>query len=80
MLPFRRTNACLVNADLRFVLLVLFLKCGDDFLDFLRPLNLSAAVVAVFSLKKNLTFAVFAEESMLLRFFVLGGLHSMSSL
>ncbi len=43
-----------------------FLPGGDDFLDFLRPLNLPAALVAVLGLEKNLTLTVLAEEPLLL--------------
>jgi len=41
---------------------------GEDLLDLLRPLNLSAAVVAVSGLEKNLALTVLAEESLLQRF------------
>jgi len=48
-------------------LLLLFglLPGVEYFFDFPRPLNLSAATVAVFGGKKNLTFAILAEESLL---------------
>lgn len=39
---------------------------GDNFLDLLRPFNLSAALVAIFGLEKNLLFAVLAEEALLM--------------
>lgn len=43
-----------------------FVPGGDSFLDFLRPFNLSAALVAIFGLEKNLLFAVLAEEALLM--------------
>ena len=42
-----------------------FVPGGDSLLDFLRPLKLSTALVAVFGLEKNLLFAVLAEETLL---------------
>lgn len=57
--------------------LFFFLPSGDDFLDFLRPLNLSAAFVAVLGLEKNLALTVVAEESLLARFLCLGDLRNL---
>ncbi len=56
-------------ADL-VTLLFFILPSIEDFLDFFRPLNLSAAIVAIFGLEKDLAFAVVAEESLLLGFFL----------
>ena len=58
-------------ADL-VVFLFLFLPRVKDFSDFFRPLNPSAAIVAVLGLEKNLALTVVAEESLLLGFFFVG--------
>lgn len=55
-------------ADL-VTLLFFFLPSIEDFLDFFRPLNLSAAIVTIFGLEKDLALTVVAEESLLLGFF-----------
>ena len=48
------------------LLLGLLLPRSEDFLDRFGPFNLSAALVAVLGLEKNLTLAIVAEESLLL--------------
>lgn len=47
---------------------LLRLPRGEDLLDFLRPLNLSAAFVAIAGLEKNLALTVLAEKSLLQSF------------
>jgi len=46
-------------------------------LDFLGPLDLSAAVVAVFGLEKHLMLTVIAEKPLLLRLFDFGDLRNL---
>jgi len=57
-------------------LLLFFLPSIEDFLDFFRPLNLAAAIVAILGLEKDLALAVVAEESLLLGFFFVSHVQS----
>jgi len=41
---------------------------GENLLDLLRPLNLSAAAVAIVGLEKNLALTILAEKPLLQRF------------
>jgi hypothetical protein len=52
---------------------LILLPGGEDLLDFLRPFNLAAALVAELGLEKGLTFTVRAEESWLLDGFLSNG-------
>ena len=61
------------------ILLLFLLPSSKDFLDFFRPLDLSAAIVAIFGLEEDLAFAVVAEESLLLGFFLVLHVHGLQS-
>jgi hypothetical protein len=62
------------------VFLLFLLPIGDDLLDLLGPLDLSATAVAVFGLEKHLMSTVVAEKSLLLGFFGVGDLRNLRAL
>jgi hypothetical protein len=71
MLPFSKISEGWrsLEREVEPLLLLDFLDLGprgNGLLDFLRPLNLPAALVAIFGLEKNLLFAILAEEALLL--------------